>query len=114
MLNDIGNAEIGYLPVEFGLVPPFPNDKDSLNLTIKSIYRYFKLNIISKNVNFLPKTYEEFLRLAYNPVIVHGWNAKWSFGKGMNIYRKLCQYYISLTERKKEIYEKIPGYCIKN
>jgi hypothetical protein len=113
MLNDIANGKIGYLPVEFGLVPPFSDDELFYNKTEKSVYVYFNLSIISKNSNFLPKNYEEFFLSAYNPIIVHSWNGKWSKGKGLNIYRKLCQFFIELTGIKKEICRKIPGYCIK-
>ena len=114
MINDIANGEIGYLPVEFGLVPPFPDDGFFFNSKAKSIYiNNFNFDIISKFSNFLPKNYEEYLHSAINPVIIHSWNGKWSEGKGMNIYRKLCQYYINLTGIKKEICRKIPGYCLK-
>ena len=113
MLNDIANGKIGYLPVEFGLVPPFSDDELFYNKTEKSVYVYFNLSIISKNSNFLPKNYEEFHLSAYNPIIVHSWNGKWSEGKGLNIYRKLCQFFIELTGIKKEICRKLPGYCIK-
>ena len=113
MINDIANGEIGYLPVEFGLVPPFQDDKLFYKHKEKSVYVSFNLTIISNNSNFLPKTYEDFLHSAYNPTIVHSWNGKWNDGKGMNIYRKLCQYYIKLTGFQKEICYKIPGYCIK-
>ena len=113
MLNDIAYGEIGYLPMEFGLVPPFSNDDFSFNRTEQSIYIYYDLKMISNNSNFLPKTYEDFLHAAYNPVIVHSWNGKWSDGQGMNIHRKLCQYYIELTGIKNEICGKFPGYCMK-
>ena len=114
MINDIANGEIGYLPVEFGLVPPFPDDGFFFNSKAKSIYiNNFNFDIISKFSNFLPKNYEEYLHSAINPVIIHSWNGKWSEGKGMNIYRKLCQYFINLTGIKKEICRKIPGYCLK-
>ena len=114
MINDIANGEIGYLPVEFGLVPPFPDDGFFFNSKAKSIYiNNFNFDIISKFSNFLPKNYEEYLHSAINPVIIHSWNGKWSEGKGMNIYRKLCQYFINLTGIKKEIWRKIPGYCLK-
>ena len=113
MINDIANGEIGYLPMEFGLVPPFSNDDFFLNKKEKALYTYYNLKIISNNSNFLPKTYEDFLHVAYNPVIVHSWNGKWSDGNGMNIYRKLCQYYIGLTGIKDEICGKFPGYCKK-
>jgi hypothetical protein len=113
MLNDIAYGKIGYLPVEFGLVPPFSNDELFYNKKEKSVYTLFNLSVISKNSNFLPKNYEEFLHSAYNPIIVHSWNGKWSDGNGMNIYRKLCQYFIKLTGIEKEICRKHPGYCIK-
>jgi hypothetical protein len=102
MINDIANGEIGYLPVEFGLVPPFPDDGFFFNSKAKSIYiNNFNFDIISKFSNFLPKNYEEYLHSAINPVIIHSWNGKWSEGKGMNIYRKLCQYFIELSGMKK-------------
>ena len=114
MINDIANGEIGYLPVEFGLVPPFPDDGFFFNSKAKSIYiNNFNFDIISKFSNFLPKNYEEYLHSAINPVIINSWNGKWSEGKGMNIYRKLCQYFINLTGIKKEICRKITGYCLK-
>ena len=109
MVNDIANGQIGYLPMEFGLVPPFSDDELFFNRTEKSIYINYALNMISKNSSFLPKTYVDFLHAAYNPIIVHSWNGKWSDGKGMNIYTKLCQYFIKLTGIKDEICGKYPG-----
>ena len=114
MINDIANGEIGYLPVEFGLVPPFSDDGFFYKSKAQSIYiNNFNFDIISKFSNFLPKNYEEYLHSAFNPVIIHSWNGKWSEGRGMNIYRKLNQYYIQLTGIKEEICLKIPSYCIK-
>ena len=113
MLNDIACDKIGYLPVEFGLVPPFGDDKlFHLKKNKKAIYAYYNLTIISNVSSFLPKTYHEFLLRAYNPIIVHSWSGKWAKGKGMNIYRKLCQDFIELSSKKKEICRKLPGYCI--
>ena len=113
MINDIAYGKIGYLPFEYGLVPIFSNDEDYIYGKNKSVYTCFNLSIISKDTNFLPRTYEEFLHLVHNPVIVHSWNGKWSEGNGLNIYRKLCQYFINLTGLKEEIYAKFPGYCKK-
>ena len=113
MINDIAYGKIGYLPVEFGLVPPFSDDDFFFNRKKKSLYKLYNIKMISKNSNFLPKNYEDFLHSAFNPVIVHSWNGKWSNGKGMNIYRKLCQYFIELTGIKSEICGKFPGYCKK-
>ena len=113
LINDLAYGKIGYLPVEFGLVPPFGDDKlFHLKKNKKAIYAYYDLKIISKVSSFLPKTYHEFLLRAYNPIIVHSWSGKWAKGKGMNIYRKLCQYFIELSGMKKEICRKLPGYCI--
>ena len=114
LINDIANGEIGYLPVEFGLVPPFKDDKFFyIRKKKKSMYERYNIKIMSDQSNFLPKTYEEFLYHAYDPVIVHSWNGKLSEGKGMNIYRKLSQFFIELSGMKKEICVKLPGYCKK-
>ena len=115
MINDIAFGKIGYLPLEFGLVQPFSNDESFYNRKKITIYNSLKskLNMISNNSLFLPKTYEEILHLAFNPVIVHSWNGKWSEGKGINIYRKLCQYFIRLTGIEEEICKNHPGYCKK-
>ena len=108
MINDIRNGKIGYIPVEFGLVPPFEDDESSSNITKTSIYRFFNLNIISENSSFLAKTYEEYMSLAYNAVIIHCWNGKWNYGTGMNIYRKLSQFFINLTGHRKRNISKSP------
>ena len=118
MINDIANGFIEYLPIEFGLVPPFNNDQffKIRERRKKTIYECYNLTIISEmssKFKFLPKTYEEFLYHAFNPVIVHSWNGKWVEGKGMNIYRRLCQYFIELSGMKTEICQRYPGYCIK-
>ena len=114
MINDINNGEIGYLPVEFGLVPPYNNDKlFHKRKNKKAFYDCYNYTIISNTSDFIPKTYYEFLHGAFNPIIVHSYNGKWVKGKGMNIYRKLCQYFIELSGMKKEICKNRPGYCKK-
>ena len=75
MINDIANGFIDYLPIEFGLVPPFNNDQffNVRNKKNKSIYECYNITIISEmssKLKFLPKTYEEFLYHAFNPVIL--------------------------------------------
>ena len=60
MINDIANGKVGYLPFEFGLVQPFSFDPSIYKRKKLTIYRYFKLDIISNNSTFLPKTYEEY------------------------------------------------------
>ena len=118
MVNDIAYGFVDYLPIEFGLVPPFKDDKffKIRKNRKKSIYNCYNLTLISEmsnKLNSLPKTHEEFLYHAFNPVIVHSWNGKWAEGNGMNIYRRLCQYFIELSGMKSEICSKYPGYCIK-
>ena len=118
MINDIAYGFVDYLPIEYGLVPPFKDDKffKIRKNRKKSIYECYNLTVISgmsNTLNSLPTTYEEFPYHAFNPVIVHSWNGKWAEGNGMNIYRRLCQYFIELSGMKKEICSKYPGYCIK-
>ena len=113
MINDIAFGKIGYLPIKFGLIPPYSTDKKSYKYHLETIYKHFNLKIISKNNRFLPKNYEEFNLQAFNPIIVHQWNGKWSNGKGLNIYRKLCQYYIKLAGIWDEMCKNHPGYCRK-
>ena len=114
MINDINYGKIAYLPVEFGLVQPYNNDiflhKRKNKMAFYDCYNY---TIISNTSSFIPKTYYDFLHGAFNPIIVHSYNGKWAKGKGMNIYRKLCQYFIELSGLKKEICRNRPGYCKK-
>ena len=111
MINDIAYGEIGYLPIEYGLPQPFEFD-NQFNFTNRPLFKNINLKLISKYSNFLPKTYEEFVHKAYSSIIVHSWYGKWADGRGMNIYRKLCQYFIELSGMKKEICNRFPGYCI--
>ena len=111
MINDIAYGEIGYLPIEYGLPQPFEFD-NQFNFTNRPLFKNINLKLISKYSNFLPKTYEEFVHKAYSSIIVHSWFGKWADGRGMNIYRKLCQYFIELSGMKKEICSEFPGYCI--
>ena len=111
MINDIAYGEIWYLPIEYGLAQPFEFD-NQFNFTKRPIFQNINLILISKYSNFLPKTYEEFVYKAYSSIIVHSWYGKWADGRGMNIYRKLCQYFIELSGMKKEICSEFPGYCI--
>ena len=39
LINDLANGEIGYLPIEFGLVQPFSNDKLFFNKRKNPIYK---------------------------------------------------------------------------
>ncbi len=68
---------------------------------------------LSNTLNTICSTNEEFLYHSFNPVIIHSWNGKWAEENGMNIYRRLCEYFIELSGMKKEKCSKYPGYCIK-
>ena len=102
MINYIAYGEIRYLPIEYSLARPFEFD-NQLNFTDRPLFKNINLALISKYSNFLPKTYEEFVHKAYSSIIVHSWHGKWADGRGINIYRKLCQYFIELSGMKKEI-----------
>ena len=115
LLNDFAQNSIGYLPIKFGLFAPFVNDKDSDNPKIRNQYEKFNMN--EKKLNntspFIPKNSFEYFRQSYNPVVIHQWNGKWQNGKGISIYRRLCQYYIRYAGIWNELCKKFPGYCIK-
>ena len=43
---------------------------------------------------------------AYNPVIIHQWNGKWTYGSGLTIYRRIAQLYIKYAGILDETCEK--------
>lgn len=114
LLNDIGYGKIGYFPIKFGFRAPYRNDKESdkLLLTENPYHTYFR-KYPKKIFPFIPKKEGDFIQLGYNPVIVHQFNGKWMFGKGMTIYRRLAQYYIKMAGIWDEMCQKFPGYCSK-
>lgn len=63
--------------------------------------------------SFIPKTIDKILQMGYNPIIIHQWNGKWMFGKGMTVYRRLAQYYLKLAGVWDETCKTFPGYCKK-
>ena len=46
MINDIAFGKIGYLPIKFGLLPPYFTDKKSYKYHLETIYKRFNLKII--------------------------------------------------------------------
>ena len=115
LLNDIAQKEIGYLPIKFGLFSPFLNDTETDTLDSKNQYEYYNMNEDKlKNTSFyIPKNSNEYFKLSYNPVVIHQWNGKWQYGKGLSIYRRLAQNYIKYAGIWDELCTKIPDYCKK-
>ena len=112
LLNDFRYGKIGYLPMKFGFRSPYNNDELSDKSKLRSpYYSYFKIyhNKISP---FIPNNDNSF-QLGYNPVVVHQFNGKWMYGKGMTVYRRIAQYYIKLAGIWDEMCLKLPGYCKK-
>ena len=105
LLNDIAYGKIGYFPIKFGLISPYPNDKSSDNFI-------YKIKLKEK-YDFLPKKINEFNAQIFNPIVAHHWNAKWVNGKGMSIYRRIVQYYIRFAGIWDELCKQYPGYCSK-
>jgi len=115
ILNDVAIGKIGYLPMKFGIIAPFGNDKDSDTPPYNTDYKYverLKLKY-KKKYPFLPKNRYEMNLQAYNPVVIHQWNGKWMLGSGLSIYRRLAQYYIKLAGIWDEMCQKHPGFCMK-
>ena len=97
LLNDVADGKISYLPMKFGLISPYKNDKDSDNFTKKHSFFYYNRVKYKEKFSFLPKNSDELIKHAYNPVVIHQTNGKWQFGAGITVYRRLAQYYIKLA-----------------
>lgn len=113
LLNDIAFGKIGYLPIKFGIRSAFDNDKDSDNPLNENPYQYYVKNYFKINFPFIPRNINKIIQLGYNPVVIHQFNGKWMFGKGMTVYRRIAQYYIKLAGIWDEMCIKFPGYCKK-
>ena len=113
-LNDVAYGKIGYLPMRFGTIGLFKNDKRSdYGRPDNTEYKFIKKLKYKKKYSFLPKNIHEMNVQAYNPVVIHQWNGKWMKGDGLTIYRRIAQYYIKYAGIMNEMCEKHPGYCIK-
>lgn len=113
LLNDVSYGKIGYLPVKFGLIGPYENDKKSDKFPYNTDYSYCETVKNKEKYSFLPKNKEEMNAQAFNPVIIHQWNGKWQDGNGLTIYRRIAQYYIRLSGIWHEMCKRHPGYCQK-
>ena len=113
LLNDVAYGQIGYIPMKFGLKPPFENDKLSDTPPYDTNYKFFDNLLYKESYPFIPRNRKEMNLQAYNPVVVHQYNGKWMKGEGISIYRRLAQYYIKLAGIWDEMCGKHPGYCTK-
>ena len=115
LLNDVAQDNIGYLPVRFGLFSPFVSDSDSDNTSIINQYEFYHMNEnkLKNKFPFLPKNSSDFFRQSANPVVIHQWNGKWTYGNGLSIYRRLVQNYIRLAGIWDEFCQKHMLFCVK-
>ena len=99
--------------MRFGIFSPFPHDSQSDNPPYITSYNSLQNAKHHEIYPFLPKNREEMNLQAYNTVIIHSQNGKWSDGKGLTIYRRIAQFNIKYAGIWNEMCEKHPGYCKK-
>ena len=110
LINDLGYGRIGYIPMRFGVVAPFSNDKIS-DVPLKNKNRYIDKVKYKERFPFLPNDSYDMTLQGFNPVVIHQWNGKWMKGSGITLYRRLVQYYIKLAGIWDEMCQIYPGYC---
>ena len=113
LLNDIAFGKVGYLPMKFGIRAPYRNDKDSDKPLYNNPFYHMMKKYSKSKYHYIPKNINKAIQLGHNPVVIHQFNGKWMYGKGLSIYRRIAQYYIKLAGIWNEICEKLPGYCLK-
>jgi lipopolysaccharide biosynthesis glycosyltransferase len=113
LLNDILFGKVGYLPMKFGLRAPYYNDNKSDIVLEDNPYIFYTRSYSKVNYTFNPQKINKFIQLGYNPIVIHQFNGKWMYGKGMTIYRRLAQYYIRMAGIWNEICIEFSGYCQK-
>ena len=113
LLNDIAFGKVGYLPMKFGIRAPYKNDKDSDKPLYNNPFYHMMKKYSKSKYHYIPKNINKAIQLGHNPVVIHQFNGKWMYGKGLSIYRRIAQYYIKLAGIWNEICEKLPGYCLK-
>ena len=112
LLNDILFGKVGYLPRNYGFRSIF-RENSELDAVLKNkFFGNYTSNSMEKYL-FKPKIYKECILLGFNPLIIHQFNGKWMYGKGLTIYRRLAQYYIKLAGVWNEMCKQFPGYCYK-
>ena len=113
LLNDVAYGKIGYMPMKFGLMSPFKTDYKSDKPPYNTQYNFFGRGDYKKKYPFLPKNQNEMNLQAYNPVVIHQWNGKWTKGIGLSIYRRMAQNYLKISGIWNEACQKYPKLCIK-
>ena len=111
LLNDVALGKISFLPLKFGICSPYKNDKDSDKPLNEYPYKHYIRGFLYNKFPYISKN--RIIQFGYNPMVIHQFNGKWMFGKGLTIYRRLAQYYIKLAGIWDELCLKFPGYCIK-
>ena len=114
LLNDILFDKVGYLPIKYGLRGPYCNDSQSDFFLIDNPYSFYTWSYSLVNYTFNAKNVIKFIQLGYNPIVIHQFNGKWMYGKGLTVYRRLAQYYIKMAGIWNEMCKEFPGYCLKN
>ena len=113
LLNDVAYGKIGYMPMKFGIISPFRTDNISDTPPYNTEYNFFGRGGYEEKYPFLPKNQNEMNLQAYNPVVIHQWNGKWTMGEGLSIYRRIAQNYLKISGIWKEACQKYPKLCIK-
>ena len=108
-----GSILINVLPFKFGMRSPYGKDADSDIILKDNPYSYYAYVYSKVNSSFNPKSYNKFMQLGYNPIVIHQFNGKWMHGKGLTIYRRIAQYYIRMAGIWNEMCKEFPGYCKK-
>ena len=101
-----------YLPFTFGGYSLFRGDRefDLFRTGNFGFLKWFDSNLTLSLPNN-PESIRGILSEMYNPIFIHQFFGKWSFGQGLSIYRLLAKYFISLTGLSHEFCLKKPGYC---
>ena len=92
---------------------PYSKDVDSDIVLRDNPYSYYAYVYSKVNYTFNPQNYSKFMQLGYNPIVIHQFNGKWIYGKGLTIYRRIAQYYIRMAGIWNEMCKEFPGYCKK-
>ena len=99
--------------MRFGIKSPYRNDSDSDIISSDNPYRYYSYAYSKVNYSFFPHNNNKVIQLGYNPRVIHEFNGKWMYGKGLTIYRRIAQFYIRMAGIWNEMCKEFPGYCKK-
>lgn len=99
--------------MKFGIRSPYFSDEDSDLPKSNNPLHYFIKYYKSFNPKLIPEEITKVIQLCNNPIVIHQFNGKWMYGKGLTVYRRIAQYYIRLAGIWDEMCIKLPGYCLK-